>query len=178
MATLTIRDFDDDLKAALRVRAAQHGRSMESEVREILRTVLERSSSGPGMATRIRQRFTDVVSELMRKAPEPRVVSWVDRFSASDVLVTAVTAAELMYGVARLPAGRRKRELRLKVEGLLSEDFQDQILPFDAPAATHYAEIVASRERTGRPISRADARIAAIGRNGSADSRPATSMTS
>lgn len=59
MATLTIRDFDDDLKAALRVRAAEHGRSMESEVREILRTVLERSSGGPGMATRIRQRFAN-----------------------------------------------------------------------------------------------------------------------
>jgi toxin FitB len=111
---------------------------------------------------------TNVVSELMRKAPEPRVVSWVDRFSASDVLVTAVTAAELMYGVARLPEGRRKRELHIKIEGLLTEDFEDQILPFDAPAATHYAEIVASRERAGRPISMADAQIAAICRNWSA----------
>ena len=111
---------------------------------------------------------TNVVSELMRKAPEPRVVSWVDGFSASDVLVTAVTAAELMYGVARMPQGRRKRELRIKVEGLLTEDFQDQILPFDAPAATHYAEIVASRERAGRPISMGDAQIAAICRNWSA----------
>lgn len=111
---------------------------------------------------------TNVVSELMQKAPEPRVVSWVDRFSASDVLVTAVTAAELMYGVARLPDGRRKRELHIKVEGLLTEDFQDQILPFDAPAATRYAEIVASRERAGRPISMADAQIAAICRTWSA----------
>lgn len=57
MATLTIRDFDDDLKAALRVRAAEHGRSMESEVRDILRAALERPSRGVGMATRIRQRF-------------------------------------------------------------------------------------------------------------------------
>ncbi|HEX4559691.1 MAG TPA: type II toxin-antitoxin system VapC family toxin [Mycobacterium sp.] len=111
---------------------------------------------------------TNVVSELMRDAPEPRVASWVDRFSASDVLVTAVTAAELLYGVARLPDGRRKRELHIKVEGMLTEDFQDQILPFDAPATTHYAEIVASRERAGRPISMADAQIAAICRNWSA----------
>lgn len=111
---------------------------------------------------------TNVVSELIRKAPEPRVASWVDRFSASDVLVTAVTAAELMFGVARLPEGRRKRELHITVEGLLAEDFEDQILPFDAPAATHYAEIVAARERAGRPISMADAQIAAICRNWSA----------
>lgn len=108
---------------------------------------------------------TNVVSELMRKTPEPRVVSWVDRFPASDVLVTAVTAAELMYGVARLPDGRRKREVHIKVEGLLTEDFENQILPFDAQAASHYAEIVSSRERGGRPISMADAQIAAICRN-------------
>ena len=108
---------------------------------------------------------TNVVSELMRQAPEPGVVSWVDKFSAADVLVTAVTAAELMYGVARLPDGRRKRDLNTKVEGLLTEDFRDQILPFDAPAATHYAEIVAARDCAGRPISMADAQIAAICRN-------------
>jgi predicted nucleic acid-binding protein len=83
--------------------------------------------------------------------------------------VTAVTAAELMYDVARLPDGRRKWELHLKVEGLLTEDFPDQILPFDAPAATHYAEIVAARERAGRPTSMADAQTAAICRNWSAE---------
>lgn len=108
---------------------------------------------------------TNVVSELMRQAPEAGVASWVDRFPAADVLVTAVTAAELMYGVARLPDGRRKRELHITVEGLLTEDFRDQILPFDAPAAAHYAEIVAAREGAGRPISMADAQIAAICRN-------------
>lgn len=60
MATLTIRDLDDSLKAALRVRAAEHGRSMEAEVREILRMALEHPSDGPGMATRIRERFAKV----------------------------------------------------------------------------------------------------------------------
>lgn len=69
MATLTIRDFDDELKAALRVRAAQRGRSMEAEVREILRTVLTRPSSDQGMGTRIRQRFFDENAEI---EPPPR----------------------------------------------------------------------------------------------------------
>lgn len=63
MATLTIRDFDDGLKTALRIRAAEHGQSMEAEVREILRAVLTRPSpSGVGMGTRIRQRFSGGVS--------------------------------------------------------------------------------------------------------------------
>jgi antitoxin FitA len=59
MATLTIRDFDDDLKAKLRIRAAEHGRSMEAEVRAILRSALARSGDGLGMGTRIRRRFAD-----------------------------------------------------------------------------------------------------------------------
>lgn len=60
MATLTIRDFDDELKAALRVRAAKHGRSMEAEVRAILRSALTKPSSELGVASRIQQRFADV----------------------------------------------------------------------------------------------------------------------
>ena len=60
MAVLTIRDFDESLKAKLRIRAAEHGRSMEAEVRAILTAVLTKSDSGPGMGTRIRQRFADV----------------------------------------------------------------------------------------------------------------------
>lgn len=112
---------------------------------------------------------TNVVSELMRAAPEPGVADWVDGLDVGEILLTAVTAAELMYGVARLPDGRRRRELRAKVEGLLAEDFRDRILPFDAPAATHYAEIVAGRERSGFQISMADGQIAAICRNWNAE---------
>jgi toxin FitB len=108
---------------------------------------------------------TNIVSELMRQAPEPDVVRWIDSFSAAEIFLTAVTAAELMYGVARLPNGRRRRELHAKVEGLLAEDFRDKILPFDARSAINYADIVAARERTGRQISMADGQIAAICRN-------------
>jgi hypothetical protein len=60
MATLTIRDFDEDLKVKLRVRAAEHGRSMEAEVRAILAAVLTKPTSDLGMGSRIRQRFSDV----------------------------------------------------------------------------------------------------------------------
>lgn len=105
---------------------------------------------------------TNVVSELMRQAPEATVVSWVDQYPADEVFITAVTAAELQYGVALLPEGRRKTMLTTKVRELLSADFQDRVLPFDGDAATHYARIAASREHEGRPISMADAQIAAI----------------
>lgn len=105
---------------------------------------------------------TSVISELVRKAADLSVVSWLDSLDASDIVLTAVTASELLYGVARLPDGRRRRELRAKVDGLLTEEFGDRILPFDALAATHYADLVAGRERSGLPISMADGQIAAI----------------
>ena len=77
MATLTIRDLDDDLKAALRVRAAEHCRSMESEVREILRAALERPSGGPGMAALIRLRFAGGGDlELPSRTEQPRAAEF------------------------------------------------------------------------------------------------------
>jgi antitoxin FitA len=73
MAVLTIRDFDESLKAKLRIRAAEHGRSMEAEVRAILAAVLTKSDLGPGMGTMIRQRFADVddVSFELPQRTEP-----------------------------------------------------------------------------------------------------------
>jgi len=105
---------------------------------------------------------TNVVSELMRQAPDSAVVAWVDRYPANDVFITAVTAAELLYGVTRLPEGRRRQTLATKVRDVLDEDFAHRILPFTADAAEQYAEIVATRERLGEPISMADAQVAAI----------------
>jgi plasmid stability protein len=79
MAVLTIRAFEEGLKAKLRIRAAEHGRSMEAEVRAILAAVLTKSDSGPGVGTRIRQRFADVddVSfELPQRAESPRAAEF------------------------------------------------------------------------------------------------------
>jgi toxin FitB len=118
---------------------------------------------------------TNVISELTRQAPAPRVISWLDALTASEVATTAITAAELLYGVARMPDGRRKTELAAAVHGLLSDDFQGRVLSFDEPAAQRYADIVTGRERLGRPIGMADAQIAAMCRT--ADATLATRNT-
>ncbi|MEM5277566.1 type II toxin-antitoxin system VapC family toxin [Cupriavidus taiwanensis] len=104
---------------------------------------------------------TNVLSELMRVQAEPAVVCWLDR-QEQDFVVTAVTVAELLYGIARLPEGRRKTALRDAALQMLDEEFADRLLAFDADAAVHYAALVSRRERAGRPISMADAQIAAI----------------
>jgi toxin FitB len=105
---------------------------------------------------------TNVISELTRPKPAPEVLSWLDSLAVGDVATTAITAAELLYGVARLPEGRRKAELAAAVHELLSDDFHGRVLSFDELAADRYAEIAARRERLGRAIGLADAQIAAI----------------
>lgn len=112
---------------------------------------------------------TNVISELTRLDPEPKVVSWLDSLSAGEVATTAITAAELLYGVARLPDGRRKAALAEAIDGLINEDFRDRVQSFDGLAAEQYAAVVVGREKKGRPIGTADAQIAAICRVHSAE---------
>ena len=90
------------------------------------------------------------------------MIAWVDEQPAGELYVTAVTTAELRYGVARLPDGHRKIDLTDRIEYTLAEDFAGRILAFDDGAAVQYADIVTGREQRGLPISMADAQIAAI----------------
>jgi toxin FitB len=106
---------------------------------------------------------TNVISELARPVPSLPVLAWVD--AQDGVAITATTAAELLHGVARLPGGARKSGLADAIGEMLDGPLRDSVLAFDRAAAMHYAEIVAAREGAGRPISIADAQIAAICRS-------------
>ncbi|MBV9237742.1 MAG: type II toxin-antitoxin system VapC family toxin [Xanthobacteraceae bacterium] len=105
---------------------------------------------------------TNVLSELMRPAPSVAVENWIGRQPVASIFISAITEAELRYGVALLPEGRRQVQLLAKIEAMLAEDFAGRILPFDSPAASAYADIAVTRRRLGRPMSQADAQIAAI----------------
>lgn len=105
---------------------------------------------------------TNVLSELTRRRPDPQVMAWLDSLDAGEVATTAITAAELLHGVDRLPDGQRKATLAAAVRDLLSEDLGQRVEPFDVTAAGHYARVVTGREKHGRPIGVADAQIAAI----------------
>jgi predicted nucleic acid-binding protein len=100
---------------------------------------------------------TNVVSELTKAAPDKSVVSWVDRQSRTELFVTSITQAELLYGVALLPEGRRRISLTLALDTAFAELFRDRVLPFDSAAASAFAVIVIRRRRSGRPISGFDA---------------------
>ena len=90
---------------------------------------------------------------------------WLADQPDASVFISAITEAELRYGVALLPAGKRRSALAAVIQDMLGEDFTGRILPFDSAAAVAFAEIAATRRQAGRPIAQADAQIAAIARS-------------
>jgi len=107
---------------------------------------------------------TNVVSEGTKPSPSETVLNWLDAQITSELFTTAITVAEVLYGVEALPAGNRRTSLLATVEKMFGQQFPGRILPFDEDAAHAYAAIVASRNAAGRPISQFDAMIAAIAR--------------
>ncbi|MGY3640190.1 MULTISPECIES: type II toxin-antitoxin system VapC family toxin [Pseudomonas] len=105
---------------------------------------------------------TNVLSEFMRIEPEAQVLAWVDSQPAMDLAISAITVAEILHGIARLPSGKRKQKLQAHALAMFEEDFAGRILPFDAHAAVEYATLVADAEAKGRGTAMADAQIAAI----------------
>lgn len=104
---------------------------------------------------------TNVVSELMRPSPSPQVRDWVSAQAPGELCTTAITVAEIRYGLERLADGRRKQSL-LSAATEVFAAFSAYIQPFDADAAIWYATIVTRRDRLGLPIDGFDAQIAAI----------------
>lgn len=100
----------------------------------------------------------------MKPMPDPAVARWMVRERGRGLFTTAVSEAEIVYGITILPDGRRKRELETAAQGIFAL-FAGRIFPFDSAAAREFALIVADRRRAGRPIEDFDAQIAAITRS-------------
>lgn len=105
---------------------------------------------------------TNVLSELMRSQPAVAVLVWFAQNTTGVMHTSAVTQAEILTGIALLPAGQRRTALATAAEQMFEQDFADNCLAFDAAAAKHYAVLAAARTRQGQPISTEDAQIAAI----------------
>ena len=192
MAQFVVRHLEDDVKEGSRRRAKRHGRSMEDEVRHILRNAAKeerracteariahgrevlrrRVVSGPpgiarpaGAAGRLRLVIildTNVLSALMRIAPDPSVVAWLDRQPAESVWITSITVCEARLGLALLPQGRRRRVLEAAFTRLLEDDLENRVLDFDAAAAGVAATLAAEREKAGRVADMRDTQLAGI----------------
>ena len=105
---------------------------------------------------------TNVLSALLQQQPDPQVVAWLDDQPAESIWLSSITVFEARYGLALLPAGRRKDLLEQRFEELVQDDLQNRVLLFDINAAAHAAQLAADRKTRGRPVDMRDTFIAGI----------------
>ncbi|MCY4583523.1 MAG: type II toxin-antitoxin system VapC family toxin [Chloroflexi bacterium] len=105
---------------------------------------------------------TNVLTELMLTAPDPRVSEWVARQPRQTLYTTTITEAESLVGIALLPEGWRRRELHAAAVRLFEDLLAGQVLPFDRRAAQACAAIGATRRAAGREYDTRDCQVAAI----------------
>ena len=104
---------------------------------------------------------TNVISEPLKLSADAGVLAWIDAQSIDTLYLSAMSLAELRFGIAALPTGKRKETLHLGLEQRILPLFADRILPFDASASQAYADILSTARTQGRAISTADGYIAA-----------------
>lgn len=110
---------------------------------------------------------TNVIAELMRPAPLPAVVEWLNEQDSAQLLLSSITIAEIGYGLEILPAGQRRAGLEMGFQKVIHA-FSGRILSFDQEAAQHYGQLMGTRRAAGRPLGSLDGQIAAIARSNGA----------
>jgi hypothetical protein len=105
---------------------------------------------------------TNVVSALIRRDPEPVVVTWLDEQPAESIWTTSVTVFEVQTGLELLQPSRRRQQLEDAFAQLLADELQGRVQSFDQPAALAAGRIAAERQRAGRTLEIRDVQIAGI----------------
>ncbi|MCY4142151.1 MAG: type II toxin-antitoxin system VapC family toxin [Gammaproteobacteria bacterium] len=105
---------------------------------------------------------TNVVLEPIRNDPEPLVSAWLDAQALETLFLSAITVAELRYGVRSLPKGRRRDRLDQDLENLILPMFTGRILSFDLACSLAFAQLMGKARLTGLAIPAANGYIAAI----------------
>ena len=104
---------------------------------------------------------TNVISELMKSRPEPKVLHWLDQKFDTDLNISVVSKAEIELGIAQLPEGKRKQSLAAAAFAVL-DAFEGRCLEYACAMSTNYVQIAAASKALGRPMSIEDMLIAAI----------------
>ncbi|PKA43717.1 VapC toxin family PIN domain ribonuclease [Rhizobium sullae] len=104
---------------------------------------------------------TNVISEPWKPAPNGAVVAWLDAQAIETLFLSAITIAELRFGIAALPSGKRQTVLRDRLEGEVLPHFAERVLPFDLATSQFYSELMARARVSGKAVGKADGYIAA-----------------
>lgn len=105
---------------------------------------------------------TNVVSEPLKLTGDVGVLAWIDAQIIETLYLSTISLAELRFGIATLPSGKRRDTLSLSLEQRVLPLFVGRILPFDTPASEAYAALRARARTEGKAIAPADGYIAAI----------------
>lgn len=104
---------------------------------------------------------TNVISEAWKPVPDPRVVAWIDAQAIDTLYLSAVTVAELRFGIAAMPVGKRRETLDRRLEQEVLHLFESRVLPFDLDASRAFAQVMVAAKEAGRAVGTADGYIAA-----------------
>ncbi len=104
---------------------------------------------------------TNVLSALMRQTPDKSVIVWLDKQPRTSIWTTSVTILEVRFGLQVMPLGKRRSLLIREFETVLDK-IGYRIAPFDAAAAQQAGDLMASRQKKGRPGDLRDTMIAGI----------------
>lgn len=104
---------------------------------------------------------TNVISELWKLVPDPHVLAWIDAQAIETLYLSAVTVAELRFGLVTMPVGRRRTIYLDRLERDVVPAFKGRVLPFDLDASQAYADLMAQARAAGKAIGKADGYIAA-----------------
>jgi predicted nucleic acid-binding protein len=107
---------------------------------------------------------TNVISAVMMPAPPGPIIRWLNEQETTGLYLSAITLAEIGYGLRVLPDGKLRRDLEDRFARFIAEGFEQRILRFDEAAALIYSEIMAHRKGLGRPLGVLDGQIASIAR--------------
>lgn len=95
---------------------------------------------------------TNVISEPWKPVPDKAVVAWLDAQAIETLFLSAVTIAELRFGIATMPSGKRQTILRDRLEGEVLPHFSERILPFNLVTSQFYSELMARARVSGKAI--------------------------
>jgi predicted nucleic acid-binding protein len=105
---------------------------------------------------------TNIISELWKAAPDSKVLAWVDAQAVETLYLSAITVAEIRFGLATMPTGKRRAIYQERLEGEVLPIFAGRVLPFDLEASQAYANLMARTMAAGKAVGKADGYIAAI----------------
>jgi predicted nucleic acid-binding protein len=109
---------------------------------------------------------TNVISELISKQPNKKVVEWLDRLDPNTIYLSVITIGEIRKGIEKLPSSKRREAVKEWLEADLLLRFQGRILEITAEVMLIWGELTGRLENEGRPITAIDSLIAAIALQG------------